>query len=284
MSSIPDVNELLRKELVDRGIKVLDFTSQIHALKFKYPLYVRPGNAIGIVMHNTSGMVTLPNLVGTWKSKEPNPPPSHLAIDQAGTVGRYVRLQYADRATENTNRHLSIEFQAINNGGITGDQIKSAAIIAAFAHQIYGVELAIANGRAVSGLAHHSLFVDPGNPDGHANCPGAAIIGRKSDIISKAKEFVAKMLFTDEPAGRWEVKVDQWKWIYTFDANGNVSWRDPFNNQTGKGTWKVNSGVISISWVGSTTKESWNLPLRPTAQTGKCTMQGKTYDLKAVRL
>ena len=91
MSNLPDVNELLRKELSDRGIQVLDFTGKIHALKFTSPLYLRPGNAIGIVMHNTSGMVTLPNLVGTWKDKEPHPPPSHLAIDQAGVVGRYVR-------------------------------------------------------------------------------------------------------------------------------------------------------------------------------------------------
>jgi hypothetical protein len=141
---VPDVNLLLDKILADNGIGTADFTGKIHALKYKAPLYLRPGNAIGIVMHNTSGMVTLPNLVGTWKSKEPNPPPSHLAIDQSGQVGRYVRLQYADRATENTNRHLSIEFQAVANGSITIHQIKSAALITAFANVIYGVEFAIA--------------------------------------------------------------------------------------------------------------------------------------------
>jgi hypothetical protein len=283
MSSIPDVNGLLVKTLVEQGITVSDFTAQIHALRFKYPLYLRPSAALGIVMHNTSGMVTLPNLVGTWKNKEPNPPPSHLAIDQAGRVGRYVRLQYADRATENTNRHISIEFQAVENGDITGDQIRTAAIITAFAHVVYGVDLVIAESRTAKGLAHHSLFVDKGNPDGHTNCPGLAIIGRKGEILKQAKELAATMAFDEEPAGRWQVKVDQWTWIYTFDANGNVSWLDPFNQKTGKGTWKVNPGEISFSWTNSTTKESWTLPLRPTAQPGKCTMDGKTYDLSAAR-
>src|SRR5262249_48920571 len=101
MADRPDVNALLTKTLEEQGVGVLDFTPQIHALNFKFPLYVRPGGVIGIVMHNTSGLVTLANLVGTWKAKEPNPPPSHLAIDRSGAVGRYVRLQYADRATEN---------------------------------------------------------------------------------------------------------------------------------------------------------------------------------------
>src|SRR4029450_1253846 len=83
---VTDVNGLLVKVLADNGVGTADFTGQIHALKYKAPLYLRPGGAIGIVMHNTSGIVTLPNLVGTWKNKEPNPPPSHLAIDQSGQV------------------------------------------------------------------------------------------------------------------------------------------------------------------------------------------------------
>jgi hypothetical protein len=284
MASIPDVNALLKKTLSDNGVGVEDYTSQIHALKYKFPLYLRPGNPIGIVMHNTSGLVALPNLVGTWKSKEPKPPPSHLAIDQSGRVGRYVRLQYADRATENTNRHLSIEFQAVANGDITEQQIRSGALIAAFAHVVYGMDLVVSQSRTAKGLAHHSLFVDKSNPDGHFNCPGAAILARKDAILEKAREFAGKLAFEEEPAGRWQVQVDQWTWIYTFDANGNVTWLDPYNKQTGRGSWRINAGKLSFAWTNSQTKESWDLPLKPTAQTGVCTMDGKTYDVTAVRL
>ncbi len=281
---IPNVNEMLKKTLTAQGIAILDFTAQIHGLKFNFPLFIRPGNATGIVMHNTSGLSSLPGLVDTWRSKEPNPPPSHLAIDQSGTVGQYIRLEFADRATEHTLMHLSIEFQAVENGDITDQQIKSAAVITAFAHVVFGVELGIANSRSAKGLAHHSLFVDKGNPQGHMNCPGLAIIGKKEEILEQAKGFVSQMAFNDEPAGRWRVRVGQWMWIYTFDVNGNVTWLDPFNQKTGRGRWTVKGSLISISWTNSKTIETWNLPLQPAAQTGSCTMDGEDYDLHAVRL
>jgi hypothetical protein len=280
MAYIPDVNELMTKALNTQKIILDDFSKKIHALKYNYPLYARPGSVIGIVMHNTSGMVTLANLVGTWKNKEPNPPPSHLAIDQTGRVGRYVLLQYADRATERTNRHISIEFQAVENGDITEEQIRSAAVIMGFCHVVYGVELKIAASRTEKGLAHHSLFVDKTDPKAHANCPGKAILARKAEILEQAKVFASKMGFADEPAGTWQVKVDRWVWIYTFDANGTVVWVDPFNKKTGKGSWRINAGEMSISWANSTTKETWDL----STQTGKCTMDKKTYDLQAVRV
>jgi hypothetical protein len=170
--SIPDVNGLLVKTLADHGVAAADFTAQIHALKYKAALYLRPGN----------------------------------------------------------------------------------------------------------------LFVDKSNPKGHSNCPGGAIIETKGEILKQAKEIAAKMAFVDEPAGRWQVSVDKWTRIYTFDASGNVSWLDPFNKKSGKGTWKVDPGVMTLSWIGSTTKETWSLPLRPTEQKGSCTMDGTAYVVKAVRL
>ena len=283
MSSIPDVNKVLEKELLNHGIQVFDFTTPIHSLKYNHPLFLRPGNALGIVLHNTGGLALLPNLVETWKNKEPNPPPSHLAIDQTGAVGRYVRLQYSDRATEHTLQHLSIEFQAVENGDITEKQIISGAVIVAFAHLIYGIQLNIADSRKASGVAHHSLFVEKNNPKGHSNCPSQAIISRKLEIISYAEDFAAKMSFDDEPAGIWEVKVEKWIWIYTFDPNGNVTWRDKYNTkEAGKGTWKIAGDVISFAWQ-SGTKESWNLPLQPAAQTGVTTMDGTFYEVFAVR-
>lgn len=86
------------------------------------------------------------------------------------------------------------------------------------------------------------------------------------------------------PVGDWQVSVGQWSWIYTFDATGNVQWRDPYNNQSGKGTWTINSGVISFKWTNSTTTESWNLPIQPSAQKGTTTMKGTKYPVNAIRL
>lgn len=284
MAARPNVNALLKQCLTDRGVAVTDFTTRIHALNYKYPLYQRPGNPMGVVMHNTDGLILLENLVGTWKNKEPSPPPSHLAIDQSGAVGFYVRLEYADRATENTNRHLSIEFQAVRFGDLTGPQMDTAAIIAAFAQVVYGVDLAIANSRADRGWAHHALFVDPKNPDGHRACPGDAIIGRKSDILTKAAAIVPLLAFEDEPAGRWDVRVDRWNWIYTFDPRGNVSWRDPYNNMTGTGTWENRGGRLVFTWHNSQTTESWDLPLKATDQLGRTRMKGVDYEVRARRI
>jgi hypothetical protein len=84
------------------------------------------------------------------------------------------------------------------------------------------------------------------------------------------------------PVGNWNVTVDRWLWNYTLNADGSVTWRDPFNGQNGAGTWEVGPGKISFTWFNSKTTESWDVPLKP-LKTGKTTMEGKTYDVNAVR-
>jgi len=96
---------------------------------------------------------------------------------------------------------------------------------------------------------------------------------------------IAKSYSPDvNPVGEWRVSVAQWLWIYTFDANGNVTWRDPYNNESGKGKWQIRPGAISFTWLNSATTESWNLPIQPSSQKGKTTMKSKTYEVNAVRL
>lgn len=85
------------------------------------------------------------------------------------------------------------------------------------------------------------------------------------------------------PVGTWQVRVDRWLWNYTFDADGNVSWRDPFSNEGGTGTWEFELGKITFKWIGSTTTETWSVPLNP-VKTGTTTMQGRTYDVNATRM
>jgi hypothetical protein len=86
------------------------------------------------------------------------------------------------------------------------------------------------------------------------------------------------------PVGDWRVAVGQWTWIYSFDASGNVTWRDQGTGQNGKGTWKNAPGVINFQWTNSTTTESWKTPIKPSEQKGTTTMKGKTYEVNAVRL
>jgi len=129
-----------------------------------------------------------------------------------------------------------------------------------------------------------------------ANTTGfaAALSGRlntisqqfNSDLLSSINlAGIAKTYSPDvNPVGEWQVRVAQWQWIYKFDANGNVTWRDPYNNESGKGKWHIGPGAISFTWYNSTTTESWHLPIQPSNQTGKTKMQGKTYDIHAVRV
>lgn len=95
---------------------------------------------------------------------------------------------------------------------------------------------------------------------------------------------IVKTLSPDvNPVGTWEVKVAHWRWIYDISANGKVTWNDPFNGMSGTGTWKVIPGAVNFKWNNSATTESWNLPIKPTAQTGKTVMEGKPYTVNAIR-
>jgi hypothetical protein len=66
-----------------------------------------------------------------------------------------------------------------------------------------------------------------------------------------------------EVLGKWSVKFQKWTWEYVFSADGTVTWRDPLNNENGKGRWAKTGNLINITWYGSTTKESWWCPITP---------------------
>ena len=84
------------------------------------------------------------------------------------------------------------------------------------------------------------------------------------------------------PVGTWQVRVDRWLWTYTFNVDGSVTWRDPFNNQNGAGKWEIEAGKIAFTWLNSKTTESWDVPLKP-LKTGRTIMEGRTYDVNAAR-
>jgi len=84
------------------------------------------------------------------------------------------------------------------------------------------------------------------------------------------------------PLGTWNVRVAQWLWNYTFNVDGSVTWRDPFNGQNGNGKWEVEAGKIAFTWLNSKTTESWDVPFK-SLKTGRTTIDGKLYDVNATR-
>ena len=83
--------------------------------------------------------------------------------------------------------------------------------------------------------------------------------------------------------GKWQVKVSKWTWNYSFTASGRVTWVDPFNGQTGSGTWAFTKASVYITWANSATREEWNLPISPANQTGECRMSAGLFPVSAAK-
>ncbi len=71
-----------------------------------------------------------------------------------------------------------------------------------------------------------------------------------------------------EILGRWRVKFGQYIWEYLFTDDGIVQWKNPFNNENGTGRWSITPKTVYLSWSKSTTKETWNRPVKRTGQSG----------------
>jgi Papain-like cysteine protease AvrRpt2 len=64
-----------------------------------------------------------------------------------------------------------------------------------------------------------------------------------------------------ELVGKWHVRVLQWTWEYTFFDTGLVQWKDINSNERGSGRRIKTNAIINIHWHGSSTKETWPLPI-----------------------
>jgi hypothetical protein len=150
----------------------------------------------------------------------------------------------------------------------------------------------MANGLKGKGKSEEEIIA--ASPQANTDSFGAQLAGKLGHINQQFNDdslpsinlaAITKTYSPDvNPVGEGRVIVAQWTWIYTFEANGIVTWRDPFNNETGKGKWQIRPGAISFTWFESATTESWNLPIQPTNQRGRTTMHGKTYDINATRV
>jgi hypothetical protein len=86
--------------------------------------------------------------------------------------------------------------------------------------------------------------------------------------------------------GKWTVNVDRWTWVYAFDDQFGVTWTDPSNGMSGRGSWlwRGGDGQVELTWTGSTTKETWFLPLNPMDQKGVCRMAAGRFAVRAVKM
>jgi hypothetical protein len=85
------------------------------------------------------------------------------------------------------------------------------------------------------------------------------------------------------PVGKWTVwgARRRYRWTYTFDGKGNVTWMDVFNGMYGGGTWRFDSHYLLIDWH-SGSKDIWNLPVNFAGMTGIEDMKSEgTIDIQA---
>ena len=73
---------------------------------------------------------------------------------------------------------------------------------------------------------------------------------------------------TKEILGKWTVWVKDWVWEYEFLPGWRVLWRDTRSNEKGEGRWSPSAKLINVSWIGSSTIESWHRPIKPSNQKG----------------
>ncbi len=98
------------------------------------------------------------------------------------------------------------------------------------------------------------------------------------------RTVLASLSSLETPSGEWNCNVGKWLWVYTFDGTGSVTWKDPYNGKSGKGSWKMGDTTMRISWVGSKSWDIWTLPLNPEAQGGSVNVAGEgLFALKATK-
>lgn len=115
---------------------------------------------------------------------------------------------------------------------------------------------------------------------------GLVSVWRRPDLVyARPVSPPPRSTELSSPVGRWEVRVDKFFWIYDFAASGAVTWRDPFNGETGNGKWAMQESAQQMitTWKPAATTETWDLPLKPSGGRARCMMKGKLYDLVAVR-
>jgi hypothetical protein len=235
----------------------------------------------GLVLHITDGGGGLTDLFSHFNSASaqfPDKPKlqvsSHFGISKEGDLWQFVDtddMAFAIDGGPVDAQWISVENIAKFPENLTGAQVQSVAVLLAWLNDIADVPFQIANSRPGRGLGFHRMF-----HIGDHICPGPAVVGQRRQILQTA--FTMRSSIDAAPPflpGRWEVHVGDWTWVYVFQLDNTVDYRDLVspNSVKGAGTWTVGRAmfrdmdVVRVKWPSGSTEE-WFLPLRLQDQHG----------------
>ncbi|MFJ8900043.1 N-acetylmuramoyl-L-alanine amidase [Streptomyces sp. NPDC102370] len=147
----------------------------------------------GVVVHIMAG-----TFEGTdsWFRNSAAQASSHFGTSKTGKLRQWVDT--ADRAWAQAggNRQwLSVENEGKGGDTLTSAQLDANAKVLAWAHETYGVPLAVTHDPNGKGLGYHAMGGSAWG--GHTSCPGSRIVAQLAEIVARAK----KLTGADEGTG-----------------------------------------------------------------------------------
>ncbi|MFJ7250751.1 LysM peptidoglycan-binding domain-containing protein [Kitasatospora sp. NPDC098652] len=222
----------------------------------------------GVVIHIMDG-----SLSGTdsWFRNPAAQASSHFGTGKGGQLYQWVDT--ADRAWAQAagNRNwLSVENEGRGGDSLTSAQLDRCAAVLAWAHQVYGVPLAVTSSTGGRGLGYHGMGGSAWG--GHTSCPGSAIVAQLPEIVRRAQALAGGGGGGGSTGGTYTVRSGDTlseigqrlgiDWHKIAEANGL---RSPYVLQIGQRltlpgagstTYTVRSGD-SLSVIGARLGVSW---------------------------
>ncbi|KPC89892.1 hypothetical protein ADL27_38410 [Streptomyces sp. NRRL F-6602] len=140
----------------------------------------------GVVVHIMAG-----TLAGTdsWFRNSAAQASSHFGTGRSGALYQWVDTKDRAWAQADGNRSwLSVENEGKGGDALTDAQLDRNAQVLAWAHEVYGVPLQVANGPSGSGLGWHGMGGSAWG--GHTSCPGSKVVAQLPEIVKRAKAIV----------------------------------------------------------------------------------------------
>jgi hypothetical protein len=233
---------------------------------------------LGVVMHTTNpGTPAKPGrLLSLEESRNDFAGSSgllrsaHFMVDQSGRIAQFRSLREgAGHIGSPWNpRYVGIEHTAHWREALTDKQMTaSAALLTVLKSELSFSYVGLSQAGTL-GVGVHQQFGKTWCGDGRFWNNGT--FGPDfNTILQRAAQR--------SPVGKWNVKVGDIGWIYTFMAgtdfsSGPAAWQSFDGALTGIGSWKV-AAKLRIEWSNGTIEE-WNFPLSSTGELGNLVAQG----------
>jgi hypothetical protein len=137
----------------------------------------------GVVLHIMEGTLDGSD---AWFRKTASQASAHFGVGRDGRIFQWVDT--ADRAwaqAAGNRTWLSIEHEGHSGDSLTPAQLAATARIVAWAHQVHGVPLQLADSPTSRGIGWHGMGGAAWG--GHYGCPGTLITAQRTAIITAAK-------------------------------------------------------------------------------------------------